>query len=232
MPRGSTSNRDYYATIRAFIRAGCDVVDAFEDLLGMLVIGIRGSLWEDPQQSLVDWTTFLCDLGMNVNSTTSLMSVLENPEIIPPEVMEYRSNMVFLSCLLKADVSLRTTGGFQALHLLIWSNKWSAEFSPHFIDLAYILIRFGGADVYACDKNNDSPTMLALELGWLDEWVIVLFRCGLDPVTVIRKDIDRINKFRRLGDGESTAVDTEDLVSQVSGAMTLRRSVVGDRLDD
>lgn len=201
----------------------------------------RGNLWEDLQQSLLDWTTFLCDLGVNVDivrgstgATLLMVILLQAPQINSPDfkqTMEERSNEVFLLCLLNADVSLRRSSGCQALHTLLL-NKWSAEFSPYFIDQAYILIHFGGADIFAVIDGNLSPTILAFDYGWWDEWEIVLERCGLDPIAAVQKEFDRWGKIEHLGDGESTAVDTQDLMFQPSGDVTRRKAAVGDRLDE
>lgn len=163
------------------------------------------------------------------------MELLIAPQVISPDVergLENNSNEVFLLCLFQADVSLRTDHGLQALHTLVIRNKWSAEFSSHFIDLAYILIHFGGADVFAVMDDDNSPTTLAFRHGWWDEWEIVLERCGFDPNTVLRKEIDRLSKIIHLDRGESTAVDTEDLISHASEDVTRRKAIVGDRLDE
>ena len=174
------------------------------------------------------------DVWDGTDITFILMGYLIAPQRIysdPEQVMETRSYTVFLLCLMKVDLSLRTPQGMQALHILFF-KEWSAEFSPHFIDLAYILIHFGGADISAVDDYNMSPTALAFLHGWRDEWVIVLDRCGLDHHAVLQKEMDRLRKIIHLGSGESTSVDTEDLIFQASGDVTRRRAVVGDRLDD
>lgn len=172
------------------------------------------------------------DVWDNTNTETLLGSLIA-PQSFNSEfeqVMEFCSNAVFLLCLMKADLSLRTPQGMQALHIL-FLNKWSAEFSPHFINLAYILIHFGGADIFAFDDFR-SATTLAFLHGWRDEWTIVLDRCGLDPLAVFEKELDRVSRIIHLGSGETTAVDTGDLIFQASGDVTRRKPVVGDRLDD
>lgn len=234
---------DYYATTRALARAGCDLNDTWDCMLWLIPYPIevwREPLWKNLQQSLLDWTTFWCDLGLNmdvwdVTDTELLINLLITAHRVFPhckETIETLSNAVFLLCLLKADVSLRTVHGLQALHILTSYNAWSAEFSPHFIELAYILIHFGGADIFAVDDDDNSPTTLAFRHDWEDEWMIVLDRCGLNPLAVLQKEMDRWNKIKHLGNGESTAVDTEDLILQAPTAATRRRAVVGDRLDD
>ena len=144
--------------------------------------------------------------------------------------MRRRTKAVFILCLLKADVSSReATTGMQALHFLFW-KPWSAELSSHVIDLAYILIRFGGADIHAHDYENRSPTIWALESGWENEWKIVLDRCGFLPNEVLNKEIEFLRKILSLGNGESTAIDTEDL--SIPKSVLPRRRVVGARLDE
>ena len=162
------------------------------------------------------------------------LSVLEAFSFSAETAARLCTNIVFLMCLLKADVSYRDeTTGQQALHVLTYF-EWSAELSPQFINIAYILIHFGGADVHAIDCYKVSPTAYAYRHGWWNEWLIVLDRCGFNCNEVIRKENDFAKKIQFLGNGESTAIDTEDLsvLTSDTARRRRRRPVVGDRLDD
>ena len=156
-------------------------------------------------------------------------------EFLPGYTRKYmrrQANAIFILCMLKANVSIREPQtGKQALHIL-FSNHWSAEFSPYFMHIAYTLILYGGADVHAVDYYNFSSTAYAIQYGWWNEWLIVLDHCGIDPHEVCRKQIDSWDRSRFLGDGESTAVDSEDLSISNFDNLTRRRRVVGDRLDE
>ena len=239
---------DFYSTTRELVRSGLSLNDTLlecsdsPDLTTILyVFGQEKPLWDDPQKSLLDWTAFLCDQGITFDGMRSKMlkihilspHSLKSVSIVDETAARRCTNAIFLMCLLKADVSLRdeATGG-QALHVLT-SVEWSAEFSPHFINIAYILIHFGGADVHAIDYHKFSPTAYAYRHGWWNEWLTVWDRCGFDYNEVIRKELDFFEKNQSLGNGESTAIDTEDLRTLTSNtAITRRRPVMGDWLDD
>ena len=239
---------DFYSTTRELVRSGLSLDDGllmFSDspyqLVPLPVFEQEKPLWEDPPKSLLDWTAFLCDQGIRFDGTRSKMleiHILSLHSLMSDSILDETAardftNTIFLMCLLKADVSLRDEAtGRQALHVLT-SVEWSAKFSPHFINIAYILIHFGGADVHAIDYHKLSPTVYACLRGWRNEWRIVLDRCGFDCKEVIRKDIDFVKKNQFLGNGESTAIDTKDLSTLTSDtATTRRRHVVGDRLGD
>ncbi len=233
---------DYCSVTRALIRSGCDLYDAFNDpylilltvALALRNLRLESPCWEDPQESLVEWSTFLCSQGVKL-SDTLLIENLFLPHIDSSnfeQIMQERTLTVFLLCMLKADASFREERcGWQALHVLLL-NDWSSELSPHFINLAYILIHLGGADVSAPDYEGSTPTIYAFINGWEDEWEIVLDRCGIDYEELFIEEIDRLRKKQRLGGGESSAVDTEELVVKYPGPVTRRRPVAGDRLDD
>ena len=232
---------DYCSVTLALIRSGCDLYDAFDDhhfiLLTvartLLDLRLESPCWEDPQESLVEWSNFLCSQGVKL-SDTLLIGYLVLPQIGSSdfeEGMQNRTITIFLLCMLKADVSFREARhGWQALHVLL--NEWSAEMSPHFINIAYILIHFGGANVLAPDYRGFSPTDYAFRNGWRNEWKMVLDRCGLDVNEVLEKDLELWRKQQRLGDGESSAVDTEELLVNYPSPVTRRRPLAGDRLDD
>lgn len=142
------------------------------------------------------------------------------------------THSVFTLCLLGADVSVREPlHGFQALHLLCGLGSWSAVLSDHFVDLACILIKFGNADVSAVTNKGWCPTHLAYMRGWEEEWKTALGLCGYDPDEVVRTAIERLQKHKSIGLGESTAVDVEDLVTSRSG-ISRRKNITGDRLTD
>ncbi len=232
---------DYYSITRALIRSGCDLDYVLDDpsIMWAVPVFIRDlqmerPCWEDPPESLVEWSNFLCSQGVKL-SDTLLIENLFLPHIDSSnfeQIMQERTLTVFLLCMLKADASFREERcGWQALHVLLL-NDWSSELSPHFINLAYILIHLGGADVSAPDYEGFTPTIYAYLGGWWDEWKMVLDRCGIDYEELFIEEIDRSRKKQRLGGGESSAVDTEELVDKFPGPVTKRRPVAGDRLDD
>ena len=233
---------DFYSITRELVRSGLDInrvyfsnIEFPDSPQTLRTVEEEKPLWEDPQKSLLDWAAFLCDQGLVLDSfsneaVTILIHSILLLEYHSPETLRTYTNEIFLLCLLKADVSIRhPKTGMQALHILLFT-KWSADLSPHIIDVAYILIHFGGADVHAVVNGKLSPTIFAYLNGWWDEWLIVLDRCGLDCDELIRKENDFWGRTQFLSDGESTAVDTEDLCFRTSGIR--RRPVVGDRFDE
>ena len=222
---------DYYSITRELIRSGLDLNDALSDCLykSSLLEKIGLPVLEDSSKPLLDWVAFLRDQGLMIDHPHPRGYPVCMPQLLlqghTKQDMRRRTNAVFILCLLEADVSIReATTGMQALHFL-FLNPWSAELSLHVIDLAYILVHFGGADVHALDYLYESPTTWAFEHGWENEWLIVLDRCGFDPIEVLMKEIELLRK------NQSTAIDTEDL-SIPKSDFSLRRPVVGDRLDE
>ena len=190
---------------------------------------------ERPSNTLVDAARFLCRLGLDVNTvldgelTLLVCSILNitcfNSSRSQPAVL----NILFL-CLLKADVSVREPrSGMQVLHLLLHSKRSNVT-SSQFEDLAYILIRYGGADVSATMYDGRDPTDLAYTFGWLEEWFNVLRRCGIDIERVLSEGTQRTLKFQYAGLGDSTAVDIHDMLPICSETITRRKPIVGDRL--
>ena len=228
---------DYHATTRTLIRGGCDLEITSDYLQGLvphlmsnpLLAQLEKPVRQCLPQSLVDCATFLCDQGLKVDSWRPASFIPIWICAIPPpihssdfeRITRQYTVTIFMRCLLKADdVSI---GGeddvWQALDILK-VNKSSAGFASHFMNLAYYLICFGGVDVSASAR-------LAFRWGCLQERKIVSKRCGFVYKGVLKKE----KKLGFLGNGESTAVDTEDLV-QDPGSVTRRRPVTGDRLED
>ena len=137
----------------------------------------------------------------------------------------------FLELCLLSDVSIREPAhGLQALHLLFLGVGEKCLDTQMFIILALNLIDRGGADVSARTYDGDSPMDLALENGCLREWLEVLVRSRISIDEVIAKDLQHRHRFRYLGNGDSTAINTDDLAPIHSEALTRRRPVIGDRL--
>ncbi|KAL8737156.1 MAG: hypothetical protein Q9181_001974 [Wetmoreana brouardii] len=192
-----------------------------------------------PPNTLLDWVSFLSNQGLDVNDTNEKGYTLLMRQIVeivlpsdrPPPT---RSDVikVLVLCLLKADVSIREpTLGLQALHLLLL-GKTTGLHTSLFSDLAYVLIRYGGADVSATTYDGQSLLEAAYHIGWLDEWITVLHRCGISIEEVFTKERQRPNRSWYLGNGDSTAVDTEDLLQDCSNIVTKRKPILGDRLVD
>ena len=192
----------------------------------------KDETWETMHDSFFSSTRFLVEQGLDVNENddarvTTLMRLIltiddegQSAEGIP--------ETVFYMCLLNANVSIRDPKfGYQALHLLLLT-EWSAESAPLVMEIAYILIHYGGADVYACDYDDLSASMLAIREGWWEEWETVLNRCGYNPYGVLLSDYERLQKSEKIGDGCSTTVDTDDILEPI-GTVTRRKTVNGDR---
>ncbi|KAL8701354.1 MAG: hypothetical protein Q9201_004955 [Fulgogasparrea decipioides] len=190
-----------------------------------------------PPKTLLDWVSFLSDQGLDVNDidesgSTLLMSQISMmvfPLDFPPP---RRSDIlkVLVLCLLKADVSIREPEfGLQALHML-FIGKMTGLHTSLFSDLAYVLIRYGSANMSA--KTNDGRDLLdaADYAGWMDEWITVLHRCGISIQEVFTKELQGLNRSQYIGNGDSTAVDTDDLLHGYSETVTKRKPIVGDRL--
>ena len=239
----------YYAVLRALIRSGCDLDEvsdnfwAVRSLCGNLYLSTKldERWWEAPPAFILDWASFLCSLGFNVNRlddrgyTLLIDQILSTRFKLMGDSEYYREvsiGTVFMLCLLKADTSIREPEqGWQALHFVL-NNEWSAELSSHVMDLAYILIRYGDADVSAFTYDGDSPSSLAYRNGWWDEWVTALERCGIDVNAVVEKHNQLWQEFQLLNGGKSTAIDTDDLVSTNLSGFIRRKAIVGDRLED
>ncbi|KAI9805729.1 MAG: hypothetical protein M1833_005222 [Piccolia ochrophora] len=186
-----------------------------------------------PPNALLDWVSFPCDQGLDVNDInefgkTRLMrhifAIIRNKSNSPPSRNDILTVLVL--CLLKVDVSIKEPRfGIQALDLLflgsetleIGLNTWQ------FSDLAYVLIRYGGADWSA--KAYDGPSSLerAYDNSRLDEWLIVLLRCGISIDEIYTREIQHRHRTRYVGDGHSTAIDTDDLPTHYSETVTRRK---------
>lgn len=239
----------FYAIVRALIRSGCELDVASEDPWRLLHCGFSIFLgekrdvpiWEDPPSDTFHWASFLCSLGLNVNHLdawgyTPLADQVSELVSNQPESYENESEVgtgtVFMLCLLRADTSIREpVNGAQALHQ-VFRYPYSAEKSSCVSDLAYILIRYGGADVSVLTYDGYSPTLLAFRNGWWEELKTVLDRCGIDVNALVEKDIQLMLEYNLLNGGKSTAVDTDDLVSNHLWTVTKRKAIIGDRLED
>ena len=230
---------DYHSITRELILSGLDLNDAFSYCLEFQCLSKRQEqpVLEDPSKPLLDWVAFLRDQGLVVDNVDKEGFPVCLPHLFlkNDDQRELRSytNTVLILCLLNADVSIReATTGMQALHVLFAVNYWSAELSSYVIYLAYTLVHFGGADIHAVDYDNNSPTMYAFWSGWEKEWEIVLDRCGFDLDEVVDKEIERLHKTCFLGNGESTAIDTEDLSIPNAAFPSRRKGFVDARLDE
>jgi hypothetical protein len=86
-----------------------------------------------------------------------------------------------------------------------------------------------GADIYAFDKNGDTPTMTAKEYGRGEEWAEALEECGIDVKQVLlhttewENVLDKLDiKFRRCS-SETRAKIVEDFESSPSNAGKMRQ---------
>lgn len=194
-------------------------------------------IWQNPPVSLLRWAESLRDQGLDTEQTTDdghtilmfVMSHLADP--CDKQRTLVLTNAVFMLCLFGADASFREPRyGVPALHLLFSLRKWSAESSRDVVDLAAILILYGGADVFAVTSEGCSPTMIAAKMGWGKEWIHALEICGFDYEEVFMEELKRLKNIKRFGHGDSSAVDTEELIPHNDGTVTKRRNLVGDRL--
>ena len=220
-----------------------DFIARFGDLmaLGLFLHNERRRLrndqtWEMTRSLLLNSTSFLIEQGLDVNEIddagmTRLMNVILLFEY-SAKYAESAPGTVFLLCLLKANVSFQEPKyGYQALHILL-SRKWEAKSAPLVMEIAYILIHYGGADISAYTYTDMTPSSLAILGGWLKEWTIVLIRCGYNPEDVYLNDIERWQKSQKIGNGDSTAVDTDDILEPPVTTVTRRNAGSGDRLMD
>ena len=192
-----------------------------------------------PPNTLLHWLSFLSDQGLEVNNIdyngfTPLMNhvfaIRTNDSDLPSD--PGATLVVLTLCLLKADVTIREPRrGFQALHLLFYSSR-DVVGSSKFWNLAYVLIRYGGADVHATTYDGASPLYYALEYGWEEEWLMVLHRCRISLVEYFREERQYLNKCLYLGDGDSTAIDTNDLPRNGSETAMKRKPFIGDRIGE
>ncbi|KAG6989773.1 amidase [Physcia stellaris] len=192
------------------------------------------------ENDFLNWAQFLCDLGLDLND----MSVFQREDTMFTPLMvnvllsvSSRSPgnvmAVFLFCILGVDVSMREpVHGAQALHMVFWIEH-SVEASPIIKDLAYILIHYGGADPWATTFGGVSPTNIAYHFGWMEDWIIACERCGISKKTLLSKERQRRLESQYLDDGDSTAVDTDDLTPitlEAFETLKKRKPIIGDRL--
>ena len=190
------------------------------------------------ENGFLNWAQFLCELGLDMND---MFLFQREDEMFTPLMINVLLSVfsrspgnvmaVFLLCILGVDVSIRNPDGFEALQMVFLAE--SVEASPHVEDLAYILIHYGGADPWATTSRGDSPTVLAYRYGWMEEWVTACERCGISKETLFSKELQRQLECLCLDDGESTAIDTDDLTPNILEAgetLKRRRRVAGDRL--
>ena len=189
--------------------------------------------------TLLHYLSFLFDQGFEVNDIddtgfTLLMNLIlaiTDPHSNSP--FNRGGTLVVLAlCLLKADVSIREPiFGLQALHMLFYAGR-DVVGTSYFSDLAYVLIRYGGADVHATTYDGASPLLYAYGNGWQDEWFTVLRRCRISISEYWTKERQCLDRFRNLGKGDSTAIDTNDLLCNDSETFTKRKPFTGDRLGE
>ncbi|KAL8836176.1 MAG: hypothetical protein Q9170_003029 [Blastenia crenularia] len=194
---------------------------------------------EHPPDTLLGWVSFLSDLDLNVDEIdeiglTPLM--LRIPFLISQDLDSPVSQRAILQvlwlCLSGAAVSIREPlYGAQALHWLFFYVGERSLSTSQFSDLAYILIRYGSADVHATMDDGRSPQDLAVHSGRQAEWEQVLRRCGIDPDDVYAEESRRLHRVEYVGEGDSTAIDTDDLPSIYSENIRQRKAIVGDRLE-
>ena len=230
------SEAKFRNTARVLKRYSCDLVDAFDEdrsefyklmyfLLGMSEDSER-CLWRDVQDSILEWRSLLKEQGLDFTHLNAVVTIdgFSCSKMIGPltdlvhreepgslQDMRRVANVIFLMCLFEIGLSIETSPyGFQPLHFLMILPK-SPEISKFWADIAYILVHFGHADVSAKTALELTPTMVALQFGWFEEWVGVLEQCGIDVITIIAQDLTCCAKHKRLGSGESSVIDTEDI---------------------
>lgn len=243
-PRREHTGFDFYSFIRHLRNSGFELSGNINTYRTLLVLSgtdpklhpEQGEIWETMPSALFSSTRWLVEQGLDVNETddagmTPLMLSVKNFDC-DAEFARMTPYTVFCLCLLKADASIRCPkSGFQALHFLLMTNKRSAKSAPTLMEIAYILIHFGGADVSAETFNGLSVSSIALFSGWWEELEMVLNRCGLDLWDVFMKEFQRSARYRGGSLGDSTAVDTDE-ISEPCGTVTKRKAAHGDRLID
>ncbi|KAL8793252.1 MAG: hypothetical protein Q9195_004188 [Heterodermia aff. obscurata] len=197
------------------------------------------AILERPPDTLLHWLSFLFDQGLDVNNiddrgfTLLMKQILSiiNPDRSSP--FDRGATLVVLAlCLLKVDVSIRLPGtGWQALHMLFYASR-NVVGTSTFSDLAYVLIRYGGADVHATTYDGASPLLHAVKTDWRDEWFMVLRRCRISLSEYLTKEVQCLHRFHYLGNGDSTALDTNDQLLNDSETVTKRKPLKGDRLEE
>lgn len=222
---------DHYSVIRSLIRYGCDLTSVEPTVFcRKWLIDIDSDL-----TNIVDWANFLCDQGLDANflveeENTLLTSAILTLTGADPAPIHDVTTVVLVLCLLKTDVCFREpNSGMQALHLLLGSNR-SDLTSSQFEDLAYILIRYGGADISATTYDGSDPFDFVEARGWQNEWESVLLRCKIDIKSLLSDRLQRRHRSCYVGVGDSTAVDTDDMPPICSETVARRKPVVGDRL--
>ena len=248
----------FYSIMRAFFRNGyewsghpsrlllkfrCNCEDCGGEKLSLLRNRFTADgqcPWDSLQKEVSLWLTFLSNLGIFAETVTHSANLLWLNLILhveelsgDPNVLQHGYEIARLFLLLTQlglDASVRDPeSGSQPLHFLLSVSR-TAENPPMVIEIAYILIRFGGADVGATNFKGLTPMDIAYGRGWLDEFVSALKMCIHYGSEDLRKRIGL--QLGLLEDwGESTALDWENVISEEPENITRRTAALGDRLD-
>lgn len=194
--------------------------------------GSREEFEPTQYQSWLDRGELLKQLGFQLDISAMVdfvFSVMDRIQKFPRE-----SLAAMLSVLIKLGGDVNSVWyGMQPLHWMMYYSS-TKENSHNFTALAIALLQ-NGADPCALDIFGRS-TLDAAELhGWTVEWYEILEEAGFDVREVELEIEKRQWCYNNPGHGfaeKSTAVDEDDLAGPSTEGLSLRRAIVGDRLDD
>ena len=196
--------------------------------------GLAGSRTEfEPAQyqSWLDRGELLKQLGFQTGR--SIISVFVFYLVISCQIIPRQSLAAMLSVLVKlgGDVNSVDFYGVQPLHWMMYCSSTEKN-SDNFTALTVALLQ-NGADPCALDNDGSSTLEHAESHGWTVKWYKALEEAGFDVREVEREIEERQWCYHQGGAYVlSTGVDEDDVVGPSTEGLSLRRAVVGDRLDE
>lgn len=150
----------------------------------------------------------------------------------------------------KADFSCRDDSGDTVLHTLFRATDNRKYWSPHDAQRLLMVFISAGADIYAQNDREQTPSMIASLYGWkLKVWKKALILCGIEPNWVLdhwecnlhygqgERQVSKLSFedcCRRLRDGQCRfeEVETEDEDESEENSISDDDSIYSERTQD
>ena len=204
--------------------------------LEVIAIFLRGRESEadvDPEhtETFFDYIRFLKKGGLIVGWTFQKTPPLHGlcDFILTPTQQQIKTKHMELALRLTleigGDISAFDEQGVPPLsYIFLHAGSMRPEYPQSITELATLLLQYG-ADPCDLDLNARSPLHIAHSAGLRTEFLVALERSGFNILEVVRKTRQRRSIFFH-GQGESTAVDNEDLAAPSTEGLSRRRLVL------